>query len=440
MPDVYEELFRCAGARLEDYVDMVRMSPNYRISFDDGPSLTMTPDLEALSAEIEAIEPGSGARLHAFLEQAGLNYRFSRDYFVERNFHSLREFLTPKHLQLLIKTRALRRLFDEAGTYFKDERLRLAFTFQTMYLGGPPTEAMAIYSLLPYTELVDGIWYPKGGIYRLVEAMRSLAEERGVVVRTGEAATSIIVDEGRATGVALASGEFVDADLVVSNVDLPTSYNRLVPPHARGGYTTRKLRSLKYTASAFMLYLGVTREYPDLAHHNVHFGADPRDNFDAIFGRNRRLPGEPALYVASPGVSDPSVAPAGSSALMVLVPVSNLDDGTDWRAAKQAFRDQVIDRLERTLLPDLARHIVVENVWTPLDWLQRFGLARGAAFGLSHNFRQVGYFRPQNKAANVPNLYFVGASTVPGTGVPMVILGSRLVTERINADLAAGRD
>jgi phytoene desaturase len=434
MPDVYRELWASAGAKFDDYVQIEQMVPNYKITFEDGLKLTVTPDLEELERELETIEPGAGAGLRKYMEQAGTNYRVSRDHFVERNFLSLAQFAHPKNLGLLLKTRALNNLFKEAGRYFKDDRLKLAFTFQSMYLGDAPTDSMSIYSLLPYTELAEGIWYPRGGIYQLIAGMEKFARELGVTIETNAKVVEIETEGRTATGARMADGRLIRADVVVSNVDLPTTYNRLLSREARKPYSARKLRRLKYTASTFMLYLGVNREYPDLAHHNVLFAEDFNENFDAIFGKQRRLPGTPSLYVNASSRTDPTVAPAGSEAIYVLVPVSNMEADTDWRAEGKRFRDLVVERLEKTLMPDLSKHIVFEAQKTPLDWMQEFALARGATFGLSHGFTQVGYFRPQNKAKQVDNLYFVGASTVPGAGVPMVIIGSRLVTERILDD------
>jgi phytoene desaturase len=384
-----------------------------------------------MARQVDAIEPGAGARIRPFLEDAGTKYRIAREKFVGRNFLHPFQFITPRNLFYLLRSEALANLFRRTGRYFHDERLRLAFTFQTMYLGISPLKAPAIYALLPYTELVEGIWYPRGGIYRLIEAMARLAGELGVAVRTECAVTGLTLVGERVTGVRLADDSRLSADLVISNVDLPAAYHRFVPERLRPDFTNRRLRRLRYTASAYMLYLGVDRVYPELAHHNVFFGEDFRADFDAIFTK-RALPEQPSLYVAAPGRTDDTVAPPGHDALMVLVPVAHLaKDGIDWERDEPAFRERVYERLEASGLTDLRRHVVSEHVFTPLDWRDRYNLTLGAAFGLGHDFLQVGYLRPNNRAKKLKNLYFVGASTVPGTGVPMVIIGSRLVTERI---------
>jgi phytoene desaturase len=442
MPDVYHELFATAGRRLEDYVTLLPMEPNYRVHLGDGRWFDASRDLERMAAGIEQIEPGAGVRLPAFLNDAGYKYRIAREKFVGRNFLHLFQFLTPANLYYLLRTEALANLFQRTHRYVRDERLRLAFTFQTMYLGISPLDAPAIYALLPYTELVEGIWYPEGGIYRLIEAMQRLAEELGAEVRTSAEVTSLRFDGDRVAGVTLANGDAIDADIVVANADLPGAYHRFVPEELRPDFNNARLRRMRYTASAYMLYLGVDRVYEQLQHHNVFFSADFRANFDAIF-RTRRLPAEPSLYVAAPGRTDPTVAPPGHDALMVLVPVPHLArDGVDWRRDEAAFRGRVYDRLESLGLENLRQHVRLERHFTPVDWRDTYGLTLGAAFGLGHDFMQVGYLRPSNRAKKVRNLYFVGASTVPGTGVPMVIIGARLVAERIlheQAEVLHGR-
>lgn len=431
MPDVYQELFASAGRKLEDYVKLLPMEPNYRVHFADGAWFDASRDLGRMARQVDAIEPGAGSRIEPFLRNAAYKYRIARRQFVGRNFRHLFQFLTLTNLYYLVRTGALANLFRTTRRYFRDERLRLAFTFQTMYLGISPLDAPAIYALLPYTELVEGIWYPEGGIYRFIEAMERLAGELGAEVRTRTEVTALEFDGDRVAGVRLADGSVLAADVVVANADLPGAYHRFVPERLRPDYSNRRLRGMRYTASAYMLYLGVDRVYDQLRHHNVFFNDDFRANFDAIF-RTRRLPDEPSLYIAAPGRTDASVAPPGHDALMVLVPVPHLSrDGVDWEREEPAFRAHIYERLERLGLTDLRNHVVVERTFTPRDWRDSYALTLGSAFGLGHDVLQVGYLRPNNRAKRLRNLYFVGASTVPGTGVPMVIIGARLVSERI---------
>jgi phytoene desaturase len=433
MKDVVEELFRSAGRDANDYLHLRRMPVNYRITFADGSVLDATPDHEAMALQLECFEPGAGERYDGFLRSAGLNYRVARERFVERNFYNLFQFATPINLYYLLRTGALRPLFKQTRRYFRDERLRLALTFQTMYLGNSPLDAPSIYSLLPYTELEEGIWFPEGGMYELVQQIARLARELGVEIRTGCEVTSLCLRQQQVTGVRTRGGEEFDADLVVANTDLPQAYRDLLPAELRPEMSDARLERLRYTPSAYLLFLGSDRIYPQLLHHNVFLAGDFRCNFAEIFDE-RVLPSDPSLYVAAPCRSDASLAPAGMENLYVLVPVPHLSDDIDWQRDEPAFRERVYAKLESLGLDDLRKHVRVERSMTPLDMAARYNLARGSAFGLSHDFRQVGFFRPANRSRLIKNLYFVGASTVPGTGIPMVILGSRLVSERIERE------
>ncbi|HEY8687298.1 MAG TPA: phytoene desaturase family protein [Chloroflexota bacterium] len=433
MRDVLDDLFRSVGRDLRDYVQLVRVHPNYRVTFGDGSSLEVTTDRERMAEGLEAIEPGASRAFRRYIEDAGYKYRVSRAHFVERNFNHWYEFTTAANLYYLLTTNTLRKLDRHAARYFNDPRLIAALTFQTMYLGLAPADAPAVYSLLPYTELEEGIWYPCGGMYSIVTALERLARELGVSVRTESPVVSLELDGRGVSGVRVESGEVVTADAVLSNADLPYTYDTLVPRSRRGRFTDRALRHLDYGSSAYLLYLGVDRTYPDLLHHNVFLSSNTRDNFDSIF-KSRTLPGDPSLYVNVPTRTDPRVAPPAHDVVYVLVPVPRLAPSVDWTRDGPAFREAVYRRLESNGLPDLRRHVVVEREFTPVDFASEYNLAYGSAFGLSHNFKQVGYMRPANKAREIGNLYFVGASTVPGGGIPMVVIGSKLVTERMQKD------
>ncbi|HZU14000.1 MAG TPA: phytoene desaturase family protein [Chloroflexota bacterium] len=420
MRDVLDDLFACAGRRLEDYLDLVRLDPNYVIHFGDGSTLEISGDLDATAKQMDALETGAGERFRHYLADAGRNYRISRERFVERNFCHWHEFFTPVNLRYLLATHALRSLARHVGRFFEDERLRLALSFQTMYLGLSPDDAPSIYSLLPYTEIAEGIWYPRGGMYRIVTALARLAGELGVEIETGAEVREVSRVERRVTDVRTADRSY-PADLVVCNADLPWA--------SRALFDIPRRRRLNPGSSAFLLYLGLDRRYPCLRHHNVYLSPDPAANFDAIFHRHS-VPRDPSFYVCAPTGTDPSTAPPGGEALYVLVPVPATSPAIDWSSDASPLREHVLDRLERDL-PGLCSHIVCERAYTPTDFEHDYHISRGSAFGLSHALHQVGYFRPSNRALGYDNLYFVGASTVPGGGIPMVIIGSRLVAERI---------
>jgi phytoene desaturase len=429
MPEVFAETYAVLGEHMENHLELRRIDPTYRIHFGDDTQLALTSDLGALEAQLEEIEPGSFGALLRYLVEGHQAYHLSLERFVGRNFYHFLDYFSLQNLPLLFKLKALVKHYDNIGHYFADPHLKAAFTFQNMYLGLSPFDAPATYSLVQYTELAEGVWFPLGGIYRVIESLTQIAETHGVRFQYNTQVKRIEVDGNRATGVELADGSRLTADVIVANADLPYVYSQLLPEGAEAS----RLDRLHYTCSAIMFYWGVDRVYPQLGTHNVFLAGDYRASFDRIF-KDHLLPDEPSFYVHAPARADPSAAPAGQDTLMVLVPVGHLDEGLaqDWDALQARARAAVIHRLAAsTGITDLEQHLKFEVSYTPHDWFSLYNLAKGAAFGLSHNFLQVGYLRPHNRHRRYGNLYFVGSSTHPGTGLPMVLLSARLTTERI---------
>jgi phytoene desaturase len=435
MTDVYRELFEFAARELDDYVELVPLSPNYRVHFGDGDTMVISPSLPELIPELERIEPGVTPRFYRFLEESCLKYRIGRKEFVERDFESAGDFFGARNLRLLLKTRAVNNYYRSVSKFFRTDKLRQAFSFQTMYLGLSPFEAPAVYALLPYTELAeDGLWFPRGGMYSLVEGLGRLAGELGVSIHLRSTVEKIVVTKDRATGVRV-DGEEIGADAVLANADLPYVYRSLLPESALKDFRMRPRERLKYTASAFMLYLGLGCDYDHLLHHNVYLSKDYRENFEAIF-RHGRLPADPSFYANVASRTDPAAAPEGMVALYVLVPVPHLGPGVDWESEGGTFKERVYGLLEEKMgMEDIRQRIAFEKIRTPQDWKRDYNLEVGAAFGIGHGISQVGYFRPPLASRSIGRLYFVGASTRPGTGVPLVTIGARLAAERIGREV-----
>lgn len=424
MPDVLDRLFTDVGRRMSDYLDIRKLTPNYRLHFRDGSEFDFFSDREAMKKVLDGIEPGGGLQFERFLAEAGFCYRTARENFVERNFLSAGEFFTTRNLSLLFRMRAHRKLYRLISSYFKDERLRQAFSFQTMYLGLSPYESPALYTLLPYTEFTEGIWYPMGGMHAIATAMAALLVELGGEIRYSTPVRRIETAEKRASGVRLADGEFVASDLVVTNADLPYAVESLLP--------RRKSRKWKYTSSGFLIHLGLSKRLESMPHHSIIFSSDYQRNFNEIF-RTKTIPTDPAFYICRPSATDPSVAPEGGDVLYLLAPMPHLTDDIDWNSEGPKLRRRMLDRV-RELGYDFEDSIVVERLWTPVDFRDQLNLAAGCAFGLSHDILQVGYLRPHNRHDEWNNLYFVGASTHPGTGIPMVLFSAELVEERIGKE------
>ncbi|MBA3659544.1 MAG: phytoene desaturase [Gemmatimonadales bacterium] len=431
MVDYLRQLFTEVGRPMERYLDIVQLEPNYRVSFPDGSTLEVTSRINRMLESVERIEPGAGPNFLRFLADSAKLYRLGLDGFVDKNCHTGRDFLNVRNAALLVRARGMEKLRRMVSRYFKDERLRGAFSFQSLYLGLSPYDSPAIYSLLPYTEVAGGLHFPMGGMHAMPRALARLAGEMGVEIRYDVNVRSLERAGDRVAAVILDDGTRLPADLVLANADLPYAYETLLDePYPR---IARKA----FSCSAFLMYLGVNRQYPHLLHHGLAVPADLRATCDDIF-RHHRIPDDPAFYVCNPNKTDPSLAPEGSENIYVLVPVPSQTPGLeiDWAVEGPRLETSMLERLERFGLPDLRKHIVTRRSFTPVDFTGDFSATRGEAFGLAHGIDQVGYFRPHNRHPRYGNLYFVGQSTHPGCGIPMVLISSRLVTERIAEEQA----
>jgi phytoene desaturase len=431
MKDTFEDTYRAIGQNLDERLEFVRLDPNYRIYYHDDTHLDLFSDPEQLAADIERIAPGAGEHLKPFIEAGREKFELGID-FVDRNFDHITDLANPIALMRLLKTSAHQNLYKQVSRFFDgNDKLTKAFSFHSMFLGLSPFEALAMYSLITYADLALGMWYPKGGIYSIIEDMVALALEMGVAIRTSAPAAEICIEAGKARGVRLESGEEIPADLVISNADLPYTYQKLIAPQHRRDYPDQRLERMQYACSGYLLYLGVDRVYPHLQHQALYFSEDYRANLDAIF-KTKTLPDQPSFHMNCPTVTDPGLAPKGHSLLYVLAPMPNLESGINWDEAAPIIREKLLAQLERIVDPEIRQHIVWERDYRPTDFQNDINAMHGTAFGsLSHGFFQSSYFRPHNKARDIEGLYFVGQGTYPGIGMPMVHLSAKLVTERI---------
>jgi phytoene desaturase len=429
MPEVWEETFASLGEKMSDHLDLRRIDPTYKVHFDDGLRLELTSDIGKMQTQLEAVDKTAFTGFLGYIAEGAKHYKISVEKFVGRNFYNIFEYFSLKNLPLIFNLKALQKHYTNTGRFFKDERLKAAFTFQNMYLGLSPYDAPATYSLLQYTELAEGVWYPMGGMYAGIQALVRVAEKLGVKFVYNSPVRKLQVEGSKVVGAEAMDGKRYSADIFVGNADLPYIYKELLPDAKEA----RKLDEKLYTCSTIMFYWGVDKQYPQIAHHNVFLGGDYKASFDQIFN-DHTLPEVPSFYVHAPARTDSAAAPEGQETLYVLVPVGHLDARSeqDWDALVNRARETVFARLEKEMgVTDLKGHIKFEIVYQPKVWKERFNLEKGAAFGLSHNFWQVGYLRPQNRHATYKNMYFTGASTHPGTGLPIVLLSARLTTERI---------
>lgn len=431
MPHLYESEFNRLGLSADDALDLQRVDPNYHLYFEDGSRLALTSDLERLGEQIEGFESGSYAQLLAYLTEGGRHYDLALERLVLRDFRRAADFFNLRNVPLLFQVKALSRHYPHMRTYFDDPRLKAAFTFQDMYMGLSPFEAPSTFSLMQYSELEHGVWYPRGGMYRIVETLLKCAEDAGAQVHMHSAVERIDTNDDRAIGVTLENGERLKADVIVANADLPYVYGKLLP----GGGEMKRLERKRYSCSTLSFFWGLDREIPDLEPHMLFLADDYRGGFQALQGGD--LPEKPSLYVHTPTRLEPSLAPQGRDSLIGIVPVGHLDANPDedWQATRDQARGAIFERLASIGISDVRDHIEFEVCYTPCSWRKRYNLFKGATHGLSHTLTQMAYMRPHNRHKRYRNLYFAGASTHPGTGVPTVLVSARLAAERIVDDL-----
>ena len=432
MPRLFEQEFAALGVSVRERLDLLRVDPTYHLVFDDGQRLALTSDMERMRSQLEAVEPGSFDGFNRYIKQGGRYYDLSMEHIVRRNFRTLAEFLTPANLRVFLKVGALTTHYSGMGRFFHAERLKAVFTFQDMYMGLSPFEAPSTFSMMQYTELAHGVWYPRGGMHSVVVALQEIAARNGAEFAFGTPVARIDTRDGRAQGVVLGDGRRLRADIIVANADLPYVYRELLPDDG----SARRLDRLNYSCSTINFLWGTDRPFPQLPAHLLFISDDFRANFDEI-QRDRTIATNPSVYIHAPTRLDASLAPAGQDTLVGIVPVGHIDETRqqDWADLRARARLALMQRLASIGVTDLEAHLKFEICLTPLDWQRRFNLAKGATHGLSHRLMQMGYFRPHNQHARYRNLYFAGASTHPGTGLPTALVSGRLVAERIAEDL-----
>lgn len=435
MAPVYEAEFAALGASLQEMLDLQRVDPTYHLIFDDGAQLGLTSDLKSMEEQLDRIEPDSFQGFLRYMDEGHRHYNQAMRYLVNREFRSAGDFFNLRNLPLLFSIKPLAQHYHHVGAFFDEPRLKAAFTFQDMYMGLSPFEAPATFSMMSYTEMAHGVWYPKGGMYQVVEALMAIARAAGVEFVYNCAVKQINVDGQRVSGVTLEDGQILAADAVLANADLPYVYQELLP----AGKTAQQLLKKRYSCSVMSFFWGVDKVYPQLGPHTLFLGDNYRENFEAV-SREMVVPENPCLYVHAPARLDPAMAPAGEDTLTAIVPIGHMIEGQDpdWKAIIKQARQAVFKRLEPLGIGDLDQHIKFETCFTPLSWHKRYNLVKGATHGLCHNLTQLGYFRPANRHATYHNLYFVGASTHPGTGMPTALISGRLTSQRMIEELGFG--
>ena len=432
-PRVLADIFAACGRRLEDEVELIRLDPQYHLLFEAGGEIRATNDLERLATEIGRFAAADAAALPRFMADNRAKLAAFKPI-LESPFHSALDLLRPDMLRSLKLMRPHRTVDSDLATYFSDERVRLAFSFQSKYLGMSPFRCPSLFTILSFMEYEFGVFHPRGGCGAVMTAMERVARSMGVRFRMAEPVREITFTGRRATGVRTDSGvEAVDA--LVINADFAQAMSTLVPDRLRRRWTDRKLAGKKFSCSTFMLYLGIKGDLPDLAHHTILLARDYRRNIAEIEA-GVAPPEQPSLYVQNACVTDPALAPPGCSTLYVLVPVGNrVGEGVDWAAEQARYRALVLRRLEALGISGIEERIVFEQVLTPNDWEADLNIFRGATFNLAHSLRQMLHWRPRNRFEDLDGVYLVGGGTHPGSGLPVIFEGARITSKLMVDDL-----
>ncbi|MEN9606071.1 MAG: hypothetical protein RJB29_945, partial [Actinomycetota bacterium] len=409
MPDLIADALACVGEDIKDWLDLVPLKPLYRAFYDDGSQLDVHADTNQMKEEIaKSISNEEAAGYGRYVEFVTKLYKYEMNDFIDRNIDSPFNLLTP-NLARLIALGGFRRLAPKVNQFLKDPRTQKVYSFQAMYAGVSPQQALAIYAVIAYMDSVNGVFFPKGGMHAVPRALAGAAQKHGVTFKYNTTVTSVEKQNGRATAVITENGERITCDVVVLNPDLPVAWRDLL------GKQPLSVKRLKYSPSCATLLIGSNKSYNHLAHHNIHFGKSWDGVFDELI-KKKTLMSDPSILVTVPSKDDPSLAPAGKTSYYVLFPTPNLSADIDWKKIGPKYRDEMIKALEDRGYNGFGDGIEVEHLTTPLDW-QDQGMAQGAPFASAHTFFQTGPFRPRNLAKGYENVVFAGSGTQPGVGV-----------------------
>jgi phytoene desaturase len=419
-PDIIQKVFRSAGRKMENYIDLISLDPYYRIYFHDKSFLDYNGDSEHMKKEMSKFNINDARNYDSFMNLTSKLYdAVITDGLGSTPFMSWKtmiEFM-PKALKL----RALYPCYSLVKKYFKDFRHRFSFSFHPLFIGGSPFRSPAVYLMIPYLEKKGGVWFTPGGMYSLVKAFETVFIEQGGIILTNSEVNEIVVKNNKAVGIQVGH-EFYPSDIVISNADFAHTQLNLIQPEARKKWHDRKVKKLGYSMSAFLIYLGVRKQYPELLHHTLILSERYRELVKDVFDR-KILPDDFSMYLHIPSRTDVNMAPPGCESMYVLVPVPNLDSNIDWNTMKKTYADKIINYLENEFgLKDLSQNIDVLEIFTPEDFKQRRNNHLGSAWGVEPKLTQTAIFRPHNKSDDIEGLYFVGTNTHPGAGVPGVLL------------------
>ena len=431
MPFILEEVFTECNRNLQDYVDVELLDPYYKLVFGDGEEFTPSKDWDAVKDSLAQIDASAPEGFESYIKDNREKMKKVLPV-LQKGYNSWSDLLSPEIFNVLPYMRPFTSVWDDLGKHFSNDKLKIAFTFQSKYLGMSPHTCPSIFSILSFTEYEWGVYYVKGGLNKLSKALAELFEELGGNLVLNTAVDEILLEDGAAEGLKLEDGSEEEYDELVMNSDFAWSMKNLVPEAKRDKYSNRNLAEKKYSCSTFMMYLGLDKLYENLEHHNLFIADDYERNFREI-ETEKVLSDDPSFYVQNPSITDDTLAPEGHSTLYLLVPVPNLKADIDWDEVEDEFRELMINKLEeRAGLEDLEEHIEYEKIINPRDWKEDKAVGYGACFNLAHTLSQMLIFRPHNKFESFDNMWLVGGGTNPGSGLPTIYESGRIAAQGIS--------
>jgi len=432
-PQVLREIFAATGHSLEKEVPMHRLDPQYRLIFGGGGKVDATPDVARMKREIATISPADAARLEDyFRDNREKLQRF--EPILQSSFESWRDLVRPEMLRMLPLVRPWRSLDSDLHKYFKDDRIRLGFSFQSKYLGMSPFSCPSLFSILSFLEYEHGVFHPVGGCGAVTQAMARIAEGMGVKILRNTAVEEMLFEGRKAVGVRTAD-ETLHADAVVVNADFAQAMQRLVPNRLRRRWTNERIAKKRFSCSTFMLYLGIEGRYDDVAHHTIYLSKDYKQNLRDIEQNHTLTTDDASFYVQNASVTDSTLAPKGMSTLYVLLPVTHEHANVNWETEQEGFRAMALRQLEKIGITDVERRIRVERSLTPATWNSEFHLHLGATFSMAHSLRQMLHLRPHNRFEDLEGVYLVGGGTHPGSGLPVIFESARITSRLLLEDM-----
>jgi phytoene desaturase len=434
MPEIYREIFEYSGVNPYDYIPMTLLDPLYQLHFPDGTEFTVSSNLTKLIPTLEKFSPEDTEGYLRYLSDIYGRYRLARKSFLDRAFNRLTDVINPMTLFKTLQLRTFNTAYQSISKFVKNEKLRQALSFQTLYIGLSPFAGPSIYTVIPMIELLYGIWYIKGGLYTFAQALERRFKEMGGVLHLNTSVDEIILEQKTAKAIRIGQ-QRIDADAVLVNADFPYAVEHLIKDDdLRKPYTQKKITKMKYSSSAINVYLGMKKKYA-MPVHQIRYGKEFKKNIIEL--DQGQMPTDPAFYMYSPSQVDGSVAPPNQELVYLLIPVPNLINNATTYTDKfvEKYIDQVLSRIETVPgFEDFKSNILFKHFQTPATWKTNFNLNHGATFGLKPILTQSNFFRPQSKALPIKNLYFAGSSTHPGAGIPIVMLSAKIVAEVIQKD------